>query len=358
MDHLIEVSVFARRVWARWRLISLLVIVSTVTVGAIAYLLPPWYRSESSLLPPSEEDSGIGLGSLLRGIGVPGVKVPTQTSPADVMLAVVESRRVAEEMALRFNLKTLYHRHWMDDAIRELHRHSKFELTESGTIIISVEDRDPKRSADMANAYVELLDRFNREVRMTKGRRTRLFVEQRLNETKSDLAGAEQRLSEYQSQHKTIVLTPEMSSALDAAGRRYAERAALQVRLGVVRGYSRGTSDEEIRIEQELRELDRQLAALPATTLELARLVRDVKTLEQLYVLLTAQYEEARITEARDVQTVEVLDVALPPERRSRPRRGVMILAAAAFAALAGVSYALMQGDDSARNMALVTGTD
>jgi len=358
MDHVIEVSVFWRRVWARRRLIILMVAGSALVAGGIAFVLPPWYRAQASLLPPSEEDSGIGLSTLLRGIGVPGVRVPTETSPADVMLAVIQSRRVGEEMVQRFQLQSRYHVRWMDVALRELRRHSRFELTEAGTVVVSVEDHDPGRAAEMANAYVQLLDRFNREVRMTKGRRTRLFVEQRLSETKTSLAAAEQKLAEYQSQHKAIVLTPEMSSALDAASRRYAERAALEVRLGVVRSYTRETTDEEVRLTQELNELDRQLATLPTTSLELARLVRDVKTLEQLYTLLTAQYEEAQITEARDVQTIEVLDVATPPERRSRPQRVVIVLAAAAFALIAGVAYALMQDDEADRRMALVTGTD
>jgi uncharacterized protein involved in exopolysaccharide biosynthesis len=149
-----------------------------------------------------------------------------------------------------------------------------------------------------------------------------------------------------------------MSSALETASRRSAERAALEVRLGVIRSYTRGTSDEEVQLSQELEQLDRQLAALPTTGLELARLVREVKTLDQLYALLTAQYEEARINEARDVQTVEVLDEALPPERRSRPHRSVLVLAAAAFGMVAGVAYALMQGEPQTRPMALVAGSD
>ena len=56
-----------------------------------------------------------------------------------------------------------------EDALKELTRHTKFKLTEAGTIEISIEDRDPKLAAAMANEYVERLDRFNREVRMTKG---------------------------------------------------------------------------------------------------------------------------------------------------------------------------------------------
>jgi len=75
----------------------------------------------------------------------------------------------------------------------------------------------------------------------------------------------------------------------------------------------------------------------------MVRLLRDVKVYEQVYFLLTSQYEEARITEVRDVSTVEQLDVATPPERKSRPSRAVMTALAFLFSLTAGIVYALMR---------------
>ena len=354
VDRTVEMSRLWDRVWRRRGAIAAIVGVIVVATAIVAFVLPPWYQGQASLLPPSEEESGFGLSSLLRGIGVPGVKVPTQAAPADVFLAILESRRLNEEVVNRFDLKRRYRVRFMADAVKQLRRHARFELTEAGTIQIRVEDRDPRRAAEMTNAYVDLLDRFNRELRMTKGRRTREFVGRRLLETRQELETAEQRLADYQTRHKTVALTREMSTATEAAARLYAQRTVLQVRLGVIRSYSMGQSDEELQIRQQLAQIDRQLNALPETGLDLARLIRDVKTLEQVYVLLTAQHEEARITEARDVPTVEKLDVATPPERKSRPRRGVMILVAAVLGAAAAVTWALLDRGGPRETIALV----
>src|SRR5262245_48816856 len=163
---------------------------STAITVVAALLLPPWYRASASLLPPSEEDSGVGLSSLLKDIGVPGVKVPTQSEPADVFVAILKSRRVNEEIVRQFDLRRLYHRQLMADALRGLSSHAKFAVDPAGIIAIQVEDHDPKRAADIANAYVAVLDRFNRDVRMTKGRRTREFVGQRLADTETQLHDA------------------------------------------------------------------------------------------------------------------------------------------------------------------------
>jgi tyrosine-protein kinase Etk/Wzc len=345
MDRTISLAPLWARVWARRRSILVRVLVATVAVGLIVFLLPNWYRAESELLPPSEDESGFGIASLLRGVGVPGVKIPNEVSPADVFMAILQSRRIGMQIVNRFDLKKVYKKKFMVDAVKELHKHTDFKLTDAGTIQVSVEDKNRQRSADMANAYVEFLDRFNREVRMTKGRRARLFLESRLAENKQQLEAAEQKLSEYQARKKTVVLSPEMSSSVQQAASLYARRMALEVRLGVIRSYSEG-SEEEIQIRQELEQIDRQMRALPETGLELVRLVRDVKAYEQVLELLTAQYEDARLTEARDVVTVEALDVATVPEKKDRPKRALMIVAAFLLTLVLSAGHAVLKGEE------------
>lgn len=338
-DRSIELGRIWDRVAARRRPIATLVVAATLAMTVVAFLLPPWYQGEVSIMPPSEEVS-FGIGNLLKGIGVPGVKVPTQATPAEVYQSILESRRINEEIVRRFDLKTLYKKKLMVDALKELRRHFKARVDDVGIIRISVEDRDPQRAADMANAYAELLDKFNRESRMTRGSRVRAFVGARLDSTRRELEVAEERLAAYEARHKTVALSPEVSSAVAAASRAYANRAALEVRLGLLRSISRETTDEERQLIAQLAQIDLQLARMPQTGLGLARLFRDVKVGEQMYLMLAAQYEDARITEARDVVTVDVLDRATPPERKARPHRLQLIAIALLFSLAAGVAWA------------------
>jgi uncharacterized protein involved in exopolysaccharide biosynthesis len=348
MDHVVALAPFWDRIWARRRQIVVLTLVTTLVTAGVSFLLPNWYKATAELLPPSEEESGFGLASLLKGMAVPGIKLPTQVTPADVFKVVLESRRVGEQIVVRFDLKTLYKKKFTEDAIKELHRHASFKLTEAGTIRVAVEDKSRQRAADMANAFIQSLDQFNREVRTSKGRRTRMFIEGRLAENKKELEISEQRLANYQSTHKAAVLSPEMTSAVEEAAKLYARRTSMQIRLGVVRSYSQGSA-EEMQLTQELTALDRQLGALPETGLDLARLVRDVKALEQVFALLTAQYEDARITEARDVVTVEVLDPAIPPEKKDHPHRGLMIAGAFLASLIVGIGFSLREERAQAR---------
>jgi tyrosine-protein kinase Etk/Wzc len=343
MDQVVTLSVLWDRVRARRRGIVILVAVATILAGTLAFIMPPWYRAEAELLPPGEEESGIGISNLLRGVAVPGIRIPTEVTPADVFMVILQSRRIGERMVARFDLKTRYKCKFMADAIRTLHGHTRFKLTQAGTIQISVEDKNRQTAADMANAFMEYLDEFNRQSRMTKGRRTRLFIEARLGDLKVELVAAERRLAEYQAKNKTVALSPQMSSAVEQASAIYARRTMLQVRLGVIRSYSTGPSDEEIQIQQELAQLDQKMRELPVTGLELTRMVRDVRALEQVLALLTAQYEDARINEARDVVTIDILDAAVPPERKSRPRRLTMMMGAFMTSMILGVGVAAIR---------------
>jgi uncharacterized protein involved in exopolysaccharide biosynthesis len=345
MERTIELSYLWRRVWQKRVPIGAMVLVACLGTAGVSFLMKPWFRASGSLMPPAEEEVGFGLAKLLKGASVPGIKIPTQATPADVFISVLESRRISEEMVQRFGLQKKYKKKLKEDAVKELKRHARFKLTDAGIIEMSVEDTDPRTAADMLGAYIQLLDQFNREVRTTKGRRTRQFVEARLTENKADLSKAEERLSVYQSRHKAAVISPEMSTAIEQAARIYAQRTALEVRLSLVRSYVRDGSDEEAQIRGQLAALDRQLSQLPETGLELARLMRDVKMQETVYALLTAQFEEARIDEARDITSVDVLDPPAPPERKIRPRRTIMVVSAFLLSLAVGIGWALFQED-------------
>lgn len=345
MERTVELSSVWNRLLAYRRPITIFVAIATVLTAIAAFMLPPWYQATGSMLPPGEDDSSFGIARLLKGVAVPGIKIPTQATPADVFIAVLDSRRIREEIVNRFELKKAYKKKYMQDAVKELKSHVKFKLTDAGTIDMQFEDTQPARAQHVLEAYVELLDRFNREVRTTKGRRTRMFVEERLNEIKVELAKSEQALADYQVKHKAAIITPEMSTAVETAARIYAQRTSLQVRLGVVRSYTREGSQEQQQIENQIAELDKQMRNLPETGLDLARQMRDVKKYEQIYILLTAQYEEARIDEARDVVTVDVLDAPALPERKDRPHRLLMIAIGFLFSLGVGLAYALFQED-------------
>lgn len=315
------------------------VVLGTALAAVIAFVWPPTYKATATILPPSEDDTGFSVTSVLRNLSVPGVRIPTRSGPGDIVMSVLESRRLAGTLVDRFDLQKVYGKKTRAAAIRELQSRASFDMDPNGSVAVTVKDRSARRAADLANAFIDELDRFNREVRMTKGRRTRIFVEQRLEETRKRLAEAEQALKDYQSEHRAIALTPEQSSAVETAAQLFAAQAALQVQLGVAREYATEQSEDVRRLRQRLDQVNREIAGLPALGLELARMMREMKVQEQVFALLSAQYQEAQINEVRDVATVELLDTAVPPDRPWWPRRGRLIALGFALSLIGSLAW-------------------
>jgi uncharacterized protein involved in exopolysaccharide biosynthesis len=329
-----------RIVWARrLRILAASAVAASITLG-IAFVLPKWYRASAVILPPEENDLIRNMTFAQRALSrYPSFGVLSEYyTPADIFKAVLMSRSVQEEVEARFDLRRIYRQKSLEKTLRELKSNYRVRLNPDGTIAVNVDDRDPLRAAAMANAFLDALDRYNVEKRNSEARRTRMFLERRVLDTDSLLRVSEAILRRYQESHHTVAPTNVSAGDVQAAADLMARKIALEVRLGVLRSYMRDDNDQVIQTRSELEQLKRRIAQLPALQTDIARLTRDSKVQEQLYLLLTSELEQARIREQQDTPTVQVLDLAKPPERHVRPRRLTLALIAGVLAFL-GASF-------------------
>jgi len=346
----IDVTALFGRVWPHRNRIALVTIAAMVVTLGITFLMPRWYRATAVILPPEDTDLMTNLSFASRALS----KFPAfgvlgdYFTPADIFKAVLGSRTAQEHVADKFELGRVYKKKSREKTLKELKQHYKVKLASDGTISVEVEDRNPNRAAGMAMAFLEALDEYNIEKRSTQGRRSRVFLEQRVAETDSLLRASEDALRDYQETHAAVAPTGASSSDMQAAADVMARKLMLEVRLGVLRTYLREDNEQVVQTKTELNQLKRQVAELPALQTELTRLIRENKVLEQLYLLLTAELEQARIREAQDTPTVQILDPAIPPERHSRPRKLILTLAAGVLAFFGSAAFYATRRDLSA----------
>jgi tyrosine-protein kinase Etk/Wzc len=307
----------------RWRKFIVRVVGVTLVVSVVvSFLLPKWYAARSAVISPQESDFQSSVRSLVGGLSAPGIAGLTAGSPeSQLFLAILDSRTLREKLIQEFRLKSAYRAKTMDDALKTFSKLARANLTDRGVVEVVVEDRNPQRAADIANAWIKGLDEFNKYARMTTGKKTRLFVEDRLRETRVRLRAAEDTLSKYERTHKTAAMAAGLSRNVDSGASILAQRMALSVKLDRLTDLYRHDSPELQQTRAELAALDRQIGLLPPLAMDYARLMRDMKVQEQVYQLLVAQYEEARIQESKDTPTVQVLDAATRPEKKIRPVR-------------------------------------
>lgn len=315
--------------------------VALFTLGGygIAYVIPPTYRAQATILAPEEDEMATSLQMARRNIaGIGGLaRLSSYFTQGDMALAILRSRSMAESVIRRFDLQDRYRTRRLDDAVRRLRDCTDVRMATDGTISASIEDGNATRAAEMANFLFAELDRFNQEKRSFRARRSRMFLENRVAETDSVLRDAEQRLVAYQRARGSIVLSPESRGGLESVAQLMGQKAQAEVELEMARRFASPGSEEIARLEARLRELRRQIGAAPATQAGGASALREVLIQQQLLTLLSGQLEEARLREVMDTPTIQVLDSARPPDRPVWPRK----LWIAGFGAIIGFVVAL-----------------
>jgi len=345
--------------FVKWRKLIVLNFIILCTLAAIlSFLLPKWYRAETTLMPPADQSIGaLGLTSMLGDLPLGEFGLPGMTGQTEIFKAILESRTVARAVIETHDLMEVYRKDNLEFAIQTLYDHTSIDITEEGLIEISVEERSPELAAAIANSFVDELDRVNQLSSMSQAKNTRLFIEGRLEESKRGLKAAEEALRGFQEKHKTVALTEQLVSMIEGAAELKAEQVLLEVEKGVLTRTFSASHPQVLRLEIQIEEIQKQLDQIvigepdsaegetprgrgseneftiplseaPALGLQLARLMREVKIQETVFELLTQQYEQSKIQEAKDTPTVQVLDRAQPPKLRSRPvRRHVVLFA-------------------------------
>jgi len=340
------------------------VIVVTVITLIVSLVLQFKYTATATILPPNPEQEAMfgimygstigatstGLSSLARLSGV----MPGFATPSDLYAAIMASGRIKGEIIKKYDLKKEFKAKTMYDAGRALDDITKIEVSPEGIISVSVVYKNKYLATDIANSYVEELDKFNTATTMTVGKKFSLFIEERLKENVDSLVKAEEALRAFKEKHRTVALDTEVESVIKTAAALKSEIIMREIKRDLWSPSSQIDNPYLSGINREIEELKKQLSRiefgtgregenrfgagfsmpfnkLPELSLEYARLFRDVKIQETIYELLTQQYEQAKIMELKDTPTVQFLDRAGVPEKRSYPKRKLLVVLAFLF---------------------------
>ena len=321
----------------------------------LSLLLPKTYTATTTLLPPDEGDQN-GLRSLLLNSPVSMFDVPgIPASSSDIFVEILKSRTVAEAVLSKKykgedteqNLYEIWDIANQTDAMNVLHEKSTIFANEQGIINISVEVQNAELSAQIANSFVEALDEVNREKSFSRAKNSRIYIEEQLKQTAVRLKKATTALADFQSEFKAVDLQAQTKVSIEKAGEIKGTIMAKEVELKVALQTLKRDNPIIRRLQKEVDELKIQFehlqfgnsvpfeeqkdyfipfADVPEVGLRLAEFLRDVKVQETVWQLLNQQFYSAKIQEARDTPTVQVLDAAVQPERRTRPKRKLLVV--------------------------------
>jgi capsule polysaccharide export protein KpsE/RkpR len=341
--------------WDKRRILIKTAIGAFLIATVVAFLIPKRFDSTVMIMPPDSVDSRGMMMAAFASKEAPGLAAMASNilgmkSSGALFISLLRSRTVEDQIVDQFNLRKEYGVRYEQDARKILEsRTSISEDRKSGTITIVVSDHTPPRARDIAQSYVGALNSLVSRVSTSSARRERIFIEQRLAKVKADLEDAEQQFSKFASKNTALDITEQTKAMVESAATLQGQLIVAQSELEGLRQIYNPNNVRVRSAQARVDELKRQLQKisgtdasagresspdepypsirrLPILGVQWADLYRRVKTQETVYELLSQQYELARIQEAKEVPTVNVVDAANLPEKKSWPHRAQLII--------------------------------
>jgi len=333
--------------------------IAAMALGAIiGLLMRPTFAASALILPPEQGQSASSM--LMNQLGIASLAGGELKSPSDMYLGILGSRTIADEIIAKFHLEREYKTKKPTDTRTRLKSATRMLVTKDQLIHITVEDHDPQRASDLANAYVDELYAMNSHLAITGAAQRRVFFDQELADEKNALAAAEEDLRKTEEKTGVIQLSAQDEAVIRSIADVRAQIASREVEIQSLRTFATDQNPEAVRVQEEINALRNQLAVLekdprnlrssttdfqagqvPEVSLEYARKLREVKYHDSLFDLLSKQYEAARIDEAKASPIIQVIDRAVPPDKKSSPHRLFLTLGFGAVGLFVGCVVAL-----------------
>jgi len=378
--------------WTNRRLILKNTIIVAFISLIISLLLPKWYASKAVVL-----SSGAGKFNFLSSISpIPVANFGLSTINEDInnFIAILQSRTVKEYMVNKFNLVERYNQRDIEYAMEAFEEKMELEVTEEGTLEISIIDKDPIVAKQMVSEALIMLDQINQNIGMEAGRYNREFLEKRLSQNENNLEKAELDLKIFQEKTGIIDLVAQLSSTMqmsaqaynsifDAYTELYAKKIETETRLAVAKTtlsinnptlmqLEKLLNEQTFQLDQLMIELDAKLQyllssitptqvdnipniefsvsfnSLPSLGLENARLIREVKMQSTIQEILIPQYEQAKLEETKNIPTLQLIDKPKVAINKTKPKRALIVIGATLMSIL--VSFTFVYADHHTRD--------
>ena len=331
---------------------------AAVISAVVSLLLPNYYTGITKILPPQQTQSTSAvlaqlgnLAGLAGGPAAAGLK-----NPNDLYVGMLKSRTVADNLIQRFDLNRLYDQNYQSLTRKRLEKETTITAGRDGIITIQVDDKDPRRAAELANAYVDELFKLTKVLAVTEASQRRLFFERQLELAKDSLARSEASTRQALQKGGLVLVEGQGRVMAETSARLRAEITVKEIQIGAMRTFASEQNPELQRTQQQVEVLKRELARIEGTSgagssrpeetsvkgIENLRLLREMRYNELTYELLAKQYEIAKIDEAKDSAIIQVMDRAIEPDRKSKPVRWQIVLLSTLVAGLLAVLGAFL----------------
>lgn len=356
-----------RALLQRWKL---LVIAAVLGAGAgIAYLIiaPNWYEATLTVVPSqrSQDSAAMSLAAKLP------FGFDSMTTDVQRIHAVLISVSVADAVIDKFDLQRRYGTNYREKTRMALAEHCRAAFDRKSSVVsLTCEDKDPKVAMQLASYFGEVGNRVFGRISASSAREERKFLEVQVTKARADVDEASEKLRQFQEEHKIIDLPEQSKAVISAMASIQGDMLSKQLQLSYLSSFSAPSESQVVQLQEQISIMKRKLSQLedessvthaagsaagsgdkeffpdamrvPELRYQLEQLLREQKIQETLFFLLTQRYEMAKVDEARDTSTFQILDEPTLPAMRSRPRRVKTVVTTTALATVLAAAWLLV----------------
>ncbi|MCF7805433.1 MAG: hypothetical protein K9N46_06150 [Candidatus Marinimicrobia bacterium] len=346
----------------RW-LIIINGLIFCLIAAVYSLLMPKTYTAHVTIMPPESQGASSifsSMASATSNLPIPGglgSLIGGSSGEVTSYLTLLKSRNMAVRTIERFNLLERYNSKNIDEALVSFYNNVDIELTEEGAVRIdtyasteflhpdSSEIESRQLAAEMANYMAAELDRINTKLRTKQARLTREFIGKRYEQNKEDLRQIEEEMQAFEEKHGVISIEDQVSAAIQSAAELKTEIILNEIQLKAMKSTLNPESPSVVQQEVRLKALRNSMQELktgqngeagmqifppfdqaPELGIRFLRIKREMEVQNLIYEFLTQQFEQAKLQEARDTPTVQVVDEAVAPILREKPKRKLLVL--------------------------------
>jgi len=340
----------------KWVVLGLTV-VTTLAGVVISLLLTPMFSSTALVMPAQQGGGGAGAAALAQlaqstGLGALG-GIAGGKSTDQLYVAMMRSQSIQDALIEKHELRKKWEARSIEDARQKLTKSVAVAVEkQSGLIKITAEDPDPVFAATLANSHVEELQKMLDRVATTEARQRRVFYEAQIAKTQTNLAEADMRYRQAQASSGIQVASLLAETALRTSTELRSKITALEIQLQASSQFLTANNPDTQRAASELAALRARLKQLEQgsgqavnnpTQQATVQAFRELKVQEAKLDAIVRQLEIAKIDEAKEGVPVQIVDRAIPAERKSSPKRAIIVVISAALGLFIGLLLAALR---------------
>lgn len=333
----------------KWRkLIFINTLLLAILAVLISMLLPKWYTASALILPPADQQGAGGLTSFLSNLPLSSLGIGSPSGSEQTYIAILKSRTLATDVIHKYKLKNFYETNTIEETLENFYADYDVQFTEENMIAVSFEYTDSVKVAEIVNYIVKRLGELSTNLALQRAINSKEFIEIRYIQSVKDLDSLANELESFQKKYGIIEFSEQTKAVINSAAEIEAQIFLKTAELESIKKTYGSKNPRYSELDNQLSSLKEQLNEIkfqktspgdspfsslfipvsdfPELAKKYTKLYSDFVLQTKLQEFLLPQYEQAKLQVMKDKPSLQVIDSAVPADKKSKPKRALIVI--------------------------------